>query len=241
MQNSTASATSGPTASAQFTANGVLRGARASALVAIAVTPFGMAFGLAAAEKNLSLELTALMSFVVFAGLSQLAALDLWAANLPVLPILLITLTLNTRHILYGAALAAWARPVPPGPKYATAAVMADINWAMMLQAREKGEPDFGYMLGGGLVLWSIWQVSTVAGFLVGGSIGDPKTFGLDAVVIALFATTLVGLWRGRDDLLPWLAAGSAALVAHTLLPPGWHIIVGAMVGGFVGVLRFAR
>jgi 4-azaleucine resistance transporter AzlC len=226
---------------AGFSAAGVRRGAWDCGLVSIAVLPFGLAFGLAAADKGLAFELTMAMSVLVFAGLSQMTALELWTSPLPVLPILLVTFTLNTRHILYGAAMAPWARKVKPLPKYLTATIMADINWAMTMQAKERGEMDFGYLLGGGLLLWTAWQVSTAAGYFLGGGIGDPKALGLDAVVVALFATTLVGLWRGREDIVPWIAAAAASLFAYAHLPLGWHIIVGALVGGLVGVRRFAR
>ncbi len=230
-----------PRGTATFTTAGILAGMRAASLVGLPVVPFGMAFGLAAAEKGLSLEFGLLMSMVVFAGLSQLAALDLWASPIPVIPILLITFTLNTRHLLYGAALSTWTDGVTPWQRYASAAVMADVNWALTMQAKERGETDVGYLFGGGVLLWVIWQLGTVGGFLIGGALGDPKSLGLDAVVIALFATTLVGLWRGRDDILPWLAAAAASLVAYEVLPPGWYVIAGALTGGFVGVLRFAR
>lgn len=226
---------------ALFTRAGILRGVRATALVSLPVIPFGMAFGLAAGERGLSPELAMAMSALVFAGLSQLAALDIWAAPLPVLPIILITFMLNTRHLLYGAAMSPWTSGLRPWQKYTSAALMADINWAMSMQVRERGERDVGYLLGGGIVLWSVWQISTGAGIILGDGLGDPKRFGLDAVVIALFSTTLVGLWRGRDDVLPWIAAAAASLIAYELLPKGWHILVGAFAGGALGVLRFAR
>ena len=214
---------------------------QAAAPAALPIVPFGMAFGLAASEKGLSLELGMLMSITVFAGLSQLAVLELWATPLPVIPILLITLTLNLRHILYGAALTPWTRGVRAWQRNLSATVMADINWALTMQAKERGETDVGYLFGGGIVLYAIWQLGSLAGFLLGGGLGDPKQFGLDAVVISLFATTLVGLWRGRDDILPWCVAGAAALAAFEFLPPGWHIIVGAIAGGIAGVLPYAK
>jgi len=241
MQETGHAATGALGAGATFTNAGILRGMRATVLVSVPVAPFGMAYGLAAGQAGLSFETALAMSVFVFAGLSQLAALDLWAANLPILPILLITFTLNTRHLLYGAALSQWTQGLQPWQRYASGAVMADINWAMSMQAKERGETDVGYLFGGGLVLWTVWQISTVAGLVAGDGIGDPARFGLDAVVIALFSTTLVGLWRGRDDVLPWLAAAAASLIAYELLPAGWHVIVGALAGGLLGVLRYAR
>lgn len=226
---------------AVFTLDGIMRGMGATALVSLPVMPFGMAYGLAALDKQLSFELTMTMSLLVFAGLSQLAALEIWAAPLPVLPILLITFTLNTRHLLYGAAINGWTVGIKSWQRYLAGSLMADINWAMSMQARERGERDVGFMFGGGLMLWGVWQISTAAGYLAGGGLGDPKRFGLDAVVIALFATTLVGLWRGRDDILPWIAAAATSLIAYAYLPAGWHVIAGALAGGMVGVSRYAK
>lgn len=226
---------------ATFTRAGVWTGMRASALVSLPVVPFGMAFGLAASEAGIGLEFGVLMSLIVFAGLSQLAIVELWATPMPVMPILLITLSLNTRHLLYGAALSSWASGVRPWQRYLAAGVMTDINWALTMQEKERGLTDVGFLFGSGLVLWVVWQLSTVAGYFAGGAVVDPKQFGLDAVVLSVFATTLVGLWRGREDAAPWITAAVASLIAFELLPAGWHIIVGALTGGIVGVLRFAR
>ncbi|MGF1649787.1 MAG: AzlC family ABC transporter permease [Hyphomicrobiaceae bacterium] len=224
-----------------FTMAGTLAGARACALLSLPVVPFGMALGLAAGEKGISFLEIMLMSAVVFAGLSQLAAVELWAAPLPVLPIILITFTVNIRHVLYGAALSTWVRGVAPWQRNLAGGLMSDMNWALTIQAKERGQNDVGFLFGSGLVLWAVWLAGTAAGHQLGSSVPDPKALGLDAVVIALFATTLVGLWKGTDDLAPWLVAAVAALLAHAHLPAGWHIMIGALAGGLAGVARYGR
>lgn len=49
----------------------------------LASLPFGIGFGVAAAQKGLDTFETTLMSFMVMAGTAQMVALDLWARPLP--------------------------------------------------------------------------------------------------------------------------------------------------------------
>jgi 4-azaleucine resistance transporter AzlC len=220
-----------------FTLAGVIAGARLLAPLAVFVVPFGLAFGLAATQKGIDPWIAILMSGIVFAGASQFAALDLWAHPLPVAAILITTGIVNARHLLYGAALYPWLAPVPRGPRYAMLAVMTDLAWSATMQASAKGERDAGILLGGGVLLWIVWILSTAVGAFLAAGIGDPKRYGLDVVMVAFFAASLAGLWRGRSDVAPWIAASAAALAGLWLLPTGWHVIVGALAGGLVGVV----
>lgn len=59
-----------------------------------------------------------MMSSLVFAGSSQLVALDMWRVPLPVLPIIFTTLVVNLRYLLMGAALDPWFSRLLPGKWY---------------------------------------------------------------------------------------------------------------------------
>ena len=53
---------------------------------------------------------------------------------------------------------------------------------------------------------------------------------------IAAMLVLLAALWRGRStDAGPWVTAGVVALVASTLLPGQWYIVLGALAGCAVG------
>src|SRR4051794_4504299 len=67
---------------------------------------FGFVLGLAARDTGLTPLDVAFMSAIVFAGASQFTAIGGLAAGLPWFSIVLITLFLNARHLLYSAALA---------------------------------------------------------------------------------------------------------------------------------------
>jgi predicted branched-subunit amino acid permease len=104
-------------------------------------------------------------------------------------------------------------------------------------QAEAKGERDAGVLLGAGALTWAVWLLSTAAGAYLGGAITDPKKFGIDVVMATFFAVSLTSLWKGPDTLKPWAAAAAASLIGMWYLPVGWHVIVGGLAGGIVGVL----
>jgi 4-azaleucine resistance transporter AzlC len=223
--------------SVRFTRAGIIRGMREIAPLMLAMVPYGMAFGVAALQNGLDPLSILLLSGLVFAGSSQFAALDLWAAPLALLPIWLTTLAINARHLLYGAALYPWLRGVTWAQRFPIVAVLTDSTWVYSTQAEAKGERDAGVLLGAGGLTWIVWVLSTAAGAYLGGAIPDPKKFGIDVVMAAFFAVSLTGLWKGPGTLKPWAAAAAAGLLGFWWLPTGWHVIAGGLAGGIVGVL----
>ncbi|MDQ0349354.1 AzlC family ABC transporter permease [Ancylobacter vacuolatus] len=224
---------------ATLTWAGCWRGARAILPVLPPVFVFGIAFGIAARGVGLEGWVAALMSMAVFAGAAQFAVLDLWTSPVPWLPLLVATFAINARHILLGASLRALCQGLSPWKVYGAMTLLSDLNWAALIAAERKGERDLGYLVGGGLLMWATWVSATVIGAVAGGlTLDDVKTYALDLVLVAFFATTLVGLRRGRVDDLPWLVAGLAAMGAVWFLPPNWHVMVGGLAGGVAGLIR---
>lgn len=202
---------------------------------------FGLAFGLAARETGLAQVEVLVMSAVVFAGTAQFAALDLWGAQVPLLPLLATTLAINGRMLLMGATLYPWLRLIRPGRRYAAVVTLSDANWAMCLNDLQQGRNNIGTLVGGGLALWLTWQAGTLAGLLVGAGIPAPSTFGLDMVMGCFMLTmALVGRRNTRRAFI-WLVAGLTAYAAWRWLPPNTHVILGALAGGTVGALWLER
>ncbi|MBB3772069.1 4-azaleucine resistance transporter AzlC [Angulomicrobium tetraedrale] len=227
---------------ATLTLAGVWRGARAMLPVLIPVFVFGAAFGIAARGAGLEGWAASLMSALVFAGASQFAALDLWHAPVPWVPLLLATFAINARHLLLGASLRMLTHGLSAWKRYAAMIVLSDLNWAALIAAEARGERDLGYMVGGGLAMWVVWLVATVIGAEAGDvTLTDLQRYGLDLVLVVFFTTTLVGLYRKRIDDLPWLVAGLAALAAVWWLPTNWHVLVGGLAGGLAGLVQHGR
>ncbi len=227
-----------------FTRAGALAGARQAVPIALAVSAYGLVFGVLARQTHLSLLEALLMSGVVFAGSAQFVALGLWSAPhlpLPIAAIIGATLVVNLRLLLMGAALRPWFARLPPRAAYVSVFFMADENWALTMAQFARGGRDGAFLLGSGLTLFVAWLGATLIGSLLGGAIGDPTRFGLDFAFTAVFIALLAGLWRGKGDLLPWVVAAAVAIAGAHLLPGKWYILLGAVAGSLVGAWRYDR
>lgn len=220
---------------------GTRSGIRRMAPLSLFVIFFGLAFGIAAVQRGLSGLETLLMSGLVFAGASQFAALEMWQPEIPVIMLIASTFAINARHVLMGAALYPWLQHLPTRQRYISAALLTDGNWAMASSDYQRGETNVGILVGGGIVLWVAWMLGTALGVIFGSGIAEPERFGLDVIMGCFLLAMLVG---GRRDFLvvvPWGVAAVSALMALWWLPPHFHVIVGGLAGGLVGLLLPAR
>lgn len=220
---------------------GIWRGFRENILISIGILPFGFAFGAAAATANLPVLDATLMSVMVFAGSAQFAALGLWNAPLPLAAIAVTTLIVNARHIVMGAAMQPYLRGLPRAKLMLVAGLMTDSSWAYSYQrivsAAQIGAPrDIGILLGCAFLQWPLWASCTAFGAWLGSSSLDSRAWGLDMVIPAYFAITVMGLWRGKDDALPWIAAVGATLAALIWVPGNWYILIGGAAAGLAGL-----
>lgn len=201
------------------------------------VIVFGIAFGLTAAQAGLGDLEVVLMSALVFAGASQFAALELWGAQVSLLPLLVTVFAINARHLLMGATLYPWLASLTPARRYGIMMVASDANWAMAMQAFGRGQPGLGLLLGGGLALWSFWVLGTWLGLHVGSAVQNPASLGLDMVMGCFLLAMVVGGEKNLRMLLIWTVAAGASLFAFYYLPENSHVVVGALAGGLVGLV----
>ncbi len=203
--------------------------------ISLMVLVFGAAFGLAAAQKGMGPLDAMLMSAIVFAGVAQFAALDVWGTQVPVFTLAATVFAINARHILMGASLYPWLQHTRPSHRYGVMVLASDVNWAMAMQAFGKGQQAMGILLGGGLALWIFWVVGTWLGLVFGATISDGKAWGIDMVMgCFLWAMTLSGP-RNVRIIMTWLVAAAASVLAYYFLPDNTHVIVGAIAGGLLG------
>ncbi len=221
-----------------FTLSGARKGARLTIPIAPSILAWGVVFGILARQAGLSPAEAVLMSGTVFAGASQLVAMELWRAPLPVLEILLTTLIINLRHVLMGAALQPWFAHLGALRRYGSVFFLTDESWALTLDELEHGSHDAAFLLGSGVTCYITWLSATVIGQSLGAAIPNPARWGLDFASYAVFLALLVGMWRGKSSLLPWVVAAVVALVAARLLPGKWYVLLGGLAGSLVGAWR---
>ena len=220
-----------------FTLGGVLAGFRACVPIALGVAVYGVLFGLLARQKGLGLVEAQSMSLLVFAGASQLIAMDLWGPDLPVVSLIVTTFIVNLRHVLMSAALAPQLLRLTAGQAFGSLFFMTDESWALALgrwtEDQRRGlASDGAFLLGAGLCVYAFWNASTALGHLLVRGLDDPARYGLDFAFTAVFTALLVGLRPRRTDILPLCAAIGAALLCARLCPGKWYILAGALAGG---------
>ena len=220
-----------------FTLSGVLKGMRRSLPLVVSDFAIGVVFGVLARQARLSFLQALLMSGSVFGGGSQFVALSLWMAPLPVAAIVLTTLVVNIRYLLMGAALRPWFAHLPLFKAYASIFFMVDESWALATSAFAAGERDAAFLLGSGFVLFLAWVSGTIVGQTLGSSIQNPAQWGLDFAFTAMFVALLVGMWKGKAQILPWAMAAVVAVAAAHFLPGKWYILLGGIAGSMVGAM----
>lgn len=225
-----------------FTIAGLCAGFRACIPVSIGVAVYGVLFGLLARQKGLDWVEAQSMSLLVFAGASQLIALDLWGPELPVFSLIATTFIVNLRHVLMGAALSPQLLRLTSGQAFGSLFFMTDESWALALtrwaeDRRNAAGSDGAFLLGAGLAVYSFWNASTALGHVLVRGLDDPARYGLDFAFTAVFTALLVGLRPRKADILPLLAATGAALLAARFCPGKWYILAGALAGGLAAAL----
>ncbi|MBI1775527.1 MAG: AzlC family ABC transporter permease [Proteobacteria bacterium] len=198
---------------------------------------FGLAYGPLALKGGLSLAEALIMSAVVYAGTSQLVALQLWGWPLPVFALVFAAFAVNARHILMGVALRPWFGRLPLLKAYGSLFFLSDGNWSLAMREYHAGRRDGAFLLGVGVVMYGGWLAGSAVGYGAGTFIGDPKAWGLDFMLVGFAVPILSGIRRGRADLLPWAVAGTVAVATSLLLPGYAHVLLGALAGSIVGAL----
>jgi predicted branched-subunit amino acid permease len=221
-----------------WTWGGLSEGAWRSAPMLPGTVVFSMVFGTIAAQKGVTLTDTVLMNALVFAGASQLVAIEVWSNPLTLgtlFSLATITAIVNARFILMGASLRPWLGPLPAWQAYLALLQNVDANWIVATRYRGEGGGDVSIYLGAGIALWVTWVASVIPGYLLGAFITDPTRFGFDMLLPVFFSAMTVQMWRGARRAVGWAVAGVVALAASQLIGGYWFIVIGAITGSVVG------
>ena len=208
----------------------------------VGVIPFGLVFGAAAADGGLSLLETQAFSVGIFAGASQIAALELLIDDSAVWLAVVTAWVINLRMLMYSASLAPYFSHLPRGERMGGAYLLTDQAYAVSIVRFEEGWPvdrRLRFYLGAGLALWTTWQVTTLLGALLGNVLPDdvPLDFAIPLVFLALLIPTL----QSVPTVLAAVTAGVVATVAAQVGAGDTSILAGALCGIAAGTLAAAR
>ena len=211
--------------------------------LALGASAYGFAFGVLAAQAGFPAWGVGLMSGAVFAGSSQIVAIERLAADGALLAALAAGMALNLRYLGILASLAPVLVGVSWRRKLLLAHVTSDENWALTM-AERAGAPRVGadFLLGSGLAMIAFWAGSTAAGAALGARLPDLAGWGIGFAFTAAFIAMARGLWRGRQDWWPYLAAFAAtATLVRAGVPAAYGVLGGAACGVAAAALMRRR
>ncbi len=207
--------------------------------IVASVVGFGLVFGLTARGAGFSVAEAVAFSVIVFAGASQFAAVGMVAAGYAWPVIVLLTGLVNARHALYAAVLAPWLHDRPRGERMVMAHVLTDEAFALSLvHFHRLGFTDRrGYWLAAIGGVFVPWNLATLAGYLGGDAVPNPRLLGLDVVFPAAMAGLAVGLATGRREVVALGAGVMIALAVGLAVDPRVGVVAGGLLGPGAGLL----
>jgi predicted branched-subunit amino acid permease len=209
---------------------------RDSLAVGIATAAYGISFGALAVAAGLDIWQTCFLSLVMFTGGSQFALVGVLAGGGTAAGGSAIATAgmLGIRNVVYGMRM----KPVVDRGgllrRIAAAWVTIDESTAVALAQPEERSARVGFWVTGAVIFVG-WNLTTLAGALIGDALGDTRAWGLDAAAAAAFVGLL---WPRLKRFQAGAVAVAAAVVATLTIPvlmPGLPVLVAAAVAIIVG------
>ena len=203
----------------------------------IPVVPFGIIYGVIGVEIGFSPMEVFAMSFVIFAGSSQIAFAQLFAAGASPLVMISSVAVINSRHILYGAVLAEYLGKLRLTWKILLSYLMADQAFSVSsayFKKNVKNKNVHFHMLGSGLTLWSLWQLSTLIGIVLGNIV--PAQLGLEFAIPLTFFSLILSELRKLDHIVIILISGICSVLTYNF-PFKIYIIFSAIFSLVISVM----
>jgi predicted branched-subunit amino acid permease len=205
-------------------------GMREMAPQAPGIAAWGLMTGVAMVKSGMSVVESLLMTVLVFAGSSQLAAIPLIVAGAPVAVILATGFCVNLRFVVFSLHLRPYLMHLPRWQRLTHGYLTADLTYVLFTRRFPKagGTPaehqsQAAYLAGNCFVNWGCWVVASLIGVALANFI--PTTWGLGFAGILCLVGILCSLASSRLRIVSAGVAGVAAVAAYTL-PLKLNIVV---------------
>ncbi len=217
-----------------------LSGARDSLPILLGVVPFALICSVAAISVKLTPIEAVGMSFIVFAGASQLAVLQLIGEGATWVVMLFTAWVINLRLIMYSASLAPYLQDEPLKRKIPFTYILSDQAFGVTMSkfANEIPANPAWYYYGSALAIWLTWIISAILGALLGNLI--PASWGLEFAFPLSFMALMFAAIKDRPTLIAALTGGTTAVVTKGF-PYNIGLIIAALLGIFAGIFAERR
>ena len=203
----------------------------------LSVIPFGIIFGAIGIELGFDPIMTYATSLIIFGGASQIVFLQLLSGGASSLIAITSVGVINSRHLLYGAVLSEYLQKLSLIKKLFISYFIVDQGFAVSNQYfKKKPNEEFKHyhLIGSGITLWFIWQVSTIIGIYLGSIV--PEELGLKFAIPLTFIAIIINELRKIDHLIVMIVSGLSATFFYNA-PFKIYIIISPLIGLFAAII----
>lgn len=221
------------------------QGASDMASLAPGIGAWGLMTGVAMVKSGMSVIEALAMTFMVYAGSSQLASIPLIVAGAPIGVILATGFCVNLRFVVFSLHLRPYLMHQPRWRRLINGYLTADLSYALFIRRfpvpaadGENRLAQEAYLAGNYFVTWVAWMAMSVAGIALANLI--PTAWGLGFAGVLCLVGILCSLANTPLRLLAAVLAGASAVAAYSL-PLKLNIVVAIAVAVAISFLLEKR
>jgi len=180
------------------------------------VVPFGIIFGAIGVELGFGPYATFASSIIIFSGASQIVFFQLFSSGASSFVAITSSSVISSRHLLYGAVVAQYLSKLSLNWKIFLSYFLTDQAFAVSQEFFKKNQNDklkHYHLLGSGITLWIVWQVSTIIGIILGSIV--PDELGLAFTIPLTFLALLINYLRKIDHLIVIIISGVLSILLY--------------------------
>ena len=207
------------------------QGARDMSSVALGTGAWGLMTGVAMVKSGMSVIEALAMTFLVYAGSSQLAAIPLLVAGAPAWVILATGFCVNLRFVVFSLHLRPYLMHMPRWRRMLHGYLTADLSYATFTTrypspptSRDEELAQEAFLTGGYFITWCAWMGMSAVGIALANFI--PQAWGLGFAGVLSLVGILCSMATTRLRVLSALIAGATAVAAYAL-PLKLNIVTG--------------
>ena len=201
--------------------------------VGIATGIYGVSFGALAITAGFDIWQTIALSALMFSGGSQFAFIAVGLSDLTTAATS--AWLVGVRNGFYAISMAQLLQP--KGIKRLLAAQLTIDESAAVATAQDTVEKrTLGFWLTG-IAVFVLWNLATIGGALLGGLIGNPQSFGLDAAAAAALFALVWPRLKSSIGAIVGLTAALSSVLFSLVLPSGPPVLLGALLAVALGFL----
>lgn len=181
------------------------------------VIPFGAVVGSIYSEAQMTSLQSIGMNILVFAGASQLAAVELMTKHAAALVVIVTGLIINLRFLLYSAAISPIIQKSRFLVKLMAAYLLTDQSYAIMSASENKlptNTEAVRYYFGTSICMMLVWHLSVTGGFIFGNF--APASWSLEFAVPLSFIALVIPTLKNKNYLYVALFSSIVSVLLYS-------------------------